>query len=110
MKKWFAFVLTVALVLGCVTSALAEETQTIKIALINALSGDSAEGGQHELEAAQLAVKHINDAGGIQSLAAPSWNSSARTIPAARTIPRAWWSACSPAMTSLRAWVERLLA
>lgn len=67
MKKLLAILLTGILMLACCATAMAED-ETIKIALINALSGDSAEGGQHELEAAQLAVKHINEAGGIQSL------------------------------------------
>lgn len=68
MKKVLSLVLAVVLTLVCAFTAVAEEPATIKIALINALSGDMAEGGQHELEAAQLAIKNINDAGGIKSL------------------------------------------
>ena len=40
----------------------------VKIALINALSGTSAEAGNLELQAAQLACEKINESGGIKSL------------------------------------------
>lgn len=68
MKRILTIALAAILLLSCTITSIAEEPETIKIALINALSGDSAEGGQHELEAAQLAIKHINEKGGIQSL------------------------------------------
>lgn len=50
-------------------SAQQEQTaSTIKIALINALSGTSSEAGNLELQAAQMAIEKINAAGGIQSM------------------------------------------
>ncbi|WP_094547228.1 ABC transporter substrate-binding protein [Petroclostridium xylanilyticum] len=42
--------------------------QVIKIAFLNPLSGHNADAGQQDLNAAKLAVKHINDAGGIKAL------------------------------------------
>ena len=46
----------------------AEEVPTIKIAAAYPLSGTAAEAGQMGLDGARLAVKHINDNGGIQAL------------------------------------------
>lgn len=45
-----------------------EEVKTVKIGFLNPASGGSAESGQLDFNGARLAVKHINEMGGIKSL------------------------------------------
>lgn len=76
-KKLFVLVCCLILAMNLVacsaspketTAAKTDDSQTIKIALINALSGTSSEAGNLELQAAQLAIEKINAAGGIKSM------------------------------------------
>lgn len=69
MKKGFFFFLVAVLVLltyGTIAGLTAPKV--VKIGFLNPLSGNNADAGQQDLNAAQLAVDDINKAGGIKSL------------------------------------------
>ena len=72
MKRFVTLLLSLVMlatvVSGVGMTAFADAPDTIKIALVNALSGTSAEQGNLELGAANLAIDTINAAGGIKSL------------------------------------------
>ena len=46
----------------------AQKVDTVKIAFFNPLTGANADAGKQDFDAAKLAVKHINEQGGIKSL------------------------------------------
>ncbi len=71
MKKLFIIALTLMLVLSaCQMSGnignVAKENETVQIAWIGPLSGETASLGKDNLGGAQLAVKEINEKGGIR--------------------------------------------
>ncbi|MDK2798480.1 MAG: branched-chain amino acid transport system substrate-binding protein [Clostridiales bacterium] len=75
--KVFTLVLVVTFLASIVLSGCAsKETgssseskeKVVKIAFLNPLSGHNADAGQQDLNAAKLAVEHINAAGGIKAL------------------------------------------
>lgn len=81
MKKLISCLLVLVLVLSFVACSGSQkgneeapktetktEVTTVKIAVITALSGGASENGTYELNAAKLAAKNINAAGGIKSL------------------------------------------
>ena len=75
MKKalslFIVLIMLASLFVGCgneQTGGEEEQVTVVKIAFMNPLSGNNADAGQQDLNAAQLAVKHINEAGGIESL------------------------------------------
>ncbi len=75
MKKLLSLLIVLimlsSLFVGCgseQTGEEAEEVTVVKIAFMNPLSGNNADAGQQDLNAAELAVKHINESGGIAAL------------------------------------------
>ncbi len=79
MKKAIALLLVLTMVLAMAACAgketeapkadgKAAEVKTVKISVITALSGGASENGNYEVNAAKLAAKNINAAGGIKSL------------------------------------------
>lgn len=89
MKKLLSVVLAAALTMATLTGCVSEPTadtskggkkettqesgteeavDTVYIGMANPLTGANADGGMHDLHAAELAVKHINEKGGIKSL------------------------------------------
>lgn len=67
MKKLVAILLALCVLTCMVVTASAEE-KTIKIAVAFPMSGSNAELGMMGHDGVELGIKHINDAGGIQSL------------------------------------------
>jgi len=67
MKKILAIVATITLLFSGLTACAAEEAvaETIKVGLNVELTGEAAVYGTPEKLAAELAVKEINDAGGV---------------------------------------------
>ncbi len=63
-------IFTMSLVAGCGGGGqkAAEQVKEVQIAFLNPLSGSNVDAGQQDLNAAQLAVEDINNAGGIKSL------------------------------------------
>ena len=90
-RKWFSAILagllSISLLASCTASSSSASQNTgdtsskdasqggtaaavdkVQIGFLNPLSGANADAGKHDLDAAQLAVKHINESGGIKSL------------------------------------------
>ncbi|NRG45904.1 ABC transporter substrate-binding protein [Bacillus sp. CRN 9] len=69
MKKIVFFMLATLLILtGCTGKAQSGEENIVKIGALHPLSGGLANEGQEMRDAARLAVKEVNEAGGIKSL------------------------------------------
>ncbi len=68
MKKLSAMLLVAVLACALCAPSLASEPEPVKIALFEPLSGTNAYAGELCLKGAQLAVKHVNENGGIKSL------------------------------------------
>lgn len=67
--KFLSLLMIASLLLGISGLALADgAVQAVKIGYLNPASGDNAEAGMLDTEGARLAVKHINEAGGIKAL------------------------------------------
>jgi branched-chain amino acid transport system substrate-binding protein len=68
LSKLLTAVLAIALILTLGVKACADEVSVVKIGFLNPFSGSNAESGMLDTEGARLAVKHINEQGGIKSL------------------------------------------
>lgn len=69
LKKIVFFMLATLLILtGCTGKAQSGEENIVKIGALHPLSGGLANEGQEMRDAARLAVKEVNEAGGIKSL------------------------------------------
>lgn len=74
MKKIVSLVIVLIMLLSMFLGCSSEEAggdsevDVVKIAFMNPLSGHNADAGQQDLNAAELAVKHINESGGIEAL------------------------------------------
>ena len=68
MKKTFVFALALAALLLTAVHVPAGEPDPVRIAIIFPMSGANADSGKQNADGCALAVKHINDAGGIKSL------------------------------------------
>ena len=67
--KLLLILLTVFFVMmGCFSSSFAQKVESVKIGIIEPLSGSLALIGDKNLKGYQLAIKRINDGGGIKSL------------------------------------------
>lgn len=66
MKKIGLVLMTAAVILGAACAfAAAPEGEPIKIGYLATLTGDGSTWGQHERDSALLAIKELNDAGGV---------------------------------------------
>ncbi len=64
MIGW-ACVLFFVMTLGVTSAAFAQTPATIKLGAVIALTGAMASGGKDVRDGYEIAVKHINDAGGV---------------------------------------------
>lgn len=70
MKKLIALLLALVMVMslaacGGESGGKTDEEETIKIGVMDAFTGDKASSGEYTKEGAELALKHINEAGGV---------------------------------------------
>ena len=70
MKKLIAMLLALVMILslaacGAKPAAEAPSAEPIKIGVLDAFTGDRASNGEYSKEGADLAMKHINEAGGV---------------------------------------------
>src|SRR5882724_845362 len=67
MKKWSLLVLLVAVfaVSGAVSAFAAVADDTISVGVVMPITGREGKPGQYQKEAIELAIKQINDRGGI---------------------------------------------
>ena len=79
MKKWSLLVLLVAVfaVSGAVSAFAAVADDTISVGVVMPITGREGKPGQYQKEAIELAIKQINDRGGILVKGKTSFSASA---------------------------------
>lgn len=69
MKKLFALLIAIAMTLSLAACGSKQDktdtAEPIKIGVLDAFTGDKASNGEYSKEGADLAMKHINEAGGV---------------------------------------------